>query len=251
LSGLEPVLSAGPLPRHIAIIMDGNGRWAERRGLVRLEGHRKGSDSVRTVVTTAREVGVEALTLYAFSAQNWGRPPEEVAGLIALLYDYLDRERPTILNNDIRLRGIGEIDRFPDFVQERLHALEQDSAHCRSMVLTLALSYGGREEIIRAARALAADAVAGRLAPEEIDEGHIERLMFTHDLPPVDLVIRTSGEMRLSNFLLWQVAYAEIVVTEVLWPDFGKADLFASIEAFRRRERRFGLTGKQVATAPE
>ncbi len=244
--GARAVLPPGPIPRHLAIIMDGNGRWAEQRGQVRLEGHREGSVSVREVTTACRELGVEALTLYAFSSQNWSRPPDEVAGLIQLLYDYLDKERPTLLDNDIRLQAIGQVERFPDFVQERIREVSEATAHCRSMVLTLALSYGGREEITAACRAIGEEVAAGRLDPSTIDEATIHARTFTRDLPELDLVVRTSGELRVSNFLLWQIAYAEIVVTDVLWPDFRRPALYASIEAYRRRERRFGLTGAQL-----
>ena len=240
-------LGPGPVPAHIAIIMDGNGRWAERRGLVRIEGHREGSQSVRDVVTAAREVGVKALTLYAFSSQNWGRPDDEVGGLIQLLYDYLEQERSTLLDNSIRLQAIGQVHRFPDFVRDRLHAVENDTAAGDQMVLTLALSYGGREEIVEAARQIATRVAAGELAPDDIDEATIDRFTFTHDLPPLDLVIRTSGEMRLSNFLLWQVAYAELIVTDTLWPDFRRAQLYDAIEQYRGRERRYGKTSQQVS----
>jgi len=243
------LLSPGPLPRHVAIIMDGNGRWAEERARPRLEGHAEGSVSVREVVTAARELGLEAITLYAFSVQNWSRPPDEVAGLMRILYDYLEQERPTLLDNDIRLQAIGEIDRLPSFVVERLQALEAETAGARSMVLTLALSYGGREELVSAAKSLAREAAAGRLDPEQIDEAMLDGHTFTHALPPLDLIVRTSGELRLSNFLLWQAAYAELVVTDVLWPDFRAPDLVSAIEAFRRRQRRFGKTGKQVVEA--
>ncbi|MCC7381778.1 MAG: di-trans,poly-cis-decaprenylcistransferase [Deltaproteobacteria bacterium] len=227
--------------------MDGNGRWAELRGLPRLDGHARGSRAVREVVTGAREIGLEAITLYAFSAQNWSRPAEEVAGLMRILYEYLEQERPTLLDNDIRLSAIGQLDRLPSLVLERLLALERETERNRSMVLTLALSYGGREELVEAARTLAREVAAGRLSPDQIDEAALERCTFTRDLPPLDLIVRTSGELRLSNFLLWQAAYAEIVVTDVLWPDFGKRDLVQAIEAFRRRQRRFGKTGRQLA----
>lgn len=240
-------LAPGPLPRHIAIIMDGNGRWAEMRNKSRLEGHAEGALSVRDVVTAAREIGIEALTLYAFSVQNWGRPDEEIAHLMSLLLDYLASERSTILDNDIRLQGIGQIDRLPEHVQESLHNLEEASKDNSGMVLTLALSYGGREEIVAACRQLAGRVKAGDLEPEQITEQTIDQYTFTHDLPEVDLLIRTSGEMRISNFLLWQVAYAEIVVTDVLWPEFRRNNLYDCIEVFRGRERRFGLTSAQVA----
>ncbi len=240
------LLSPGPVPRHVAIIMDGNGRWAEQRGEIRLSGHRRGSSSVHEVTTGARELGVEALTLYAFSAQNWSRPAEEVQGLMQILWEHLETERPTLLENDIRLQAIGQLERLPSFVRERLDALVAETAHAKSMVLTLALSYGGREELVEVARRLAREARAGRLDPDAIDEALVDRHTFTHGLPPLDLIVRTSGELRLSNFLLWQAAYAEIVVTDVLWPEFGKQALCDAISTFRGRERRFGLTGSQV-----
>jgi undecaprenyl diphosphate synthase len=246
LSEQKVTLSPGRLPRHIAIIMDGNGRWAEHRDMERILGHREGSRSVRDVVTAAREAGIEALTLYAFSSQNWTRPGDEVAGLMQLLFDFLSSERTTILDNDIKLQSIGDTERLPDFVKDKLRNLEAESAHCASMVLTLALSYGGREELVAAARSIAADVAAGVLRPEDVDEAAIEARTFTHDLPPLDLVIRTSGELRLSNFLLWQVAYAEIVVTDVLWPDFRRIELYDAIVEYRGRERRFGMTGDQA-----
>jgi len=242
----EPVLGPGPLPRHIAIIMDGNGRWAEQRGLMRWEGHAKGARSVREIVTAARENGIQALTLYAFSMQNWGRPNEEVERLMALLLDYLVEERATIMDNEIRLMGIGQTHRLPTHVLEQLRFLERESKDNAKMVLTLALSYGSREEIVQACQRLAQDVAAGRQAPDSIDEALLDGYMYTRELPPLDLLIRTSGEFRLSNFLLWQAAYAEIVVTDQLWPDFGKADLFECIEQYRQRERRYGKTGAQV-----
>jgi undecaprenyl diphosphate synthase len=242
----EPQLAPGPLPRHVAIIMDGNGRWAEKRGRARIEGHAHGATAVRTVTTAAREAGIEALTLYAFSVQNWARPDEEVEHLMSLLLDYLQSERKTILDNDIRLQAIGDMERLPKSVVASLRALSEESKHCKHMVLTLALSYGGREEIVAATRRIAESVQAGRLPMEAIDEAELDRHMFTHDLPPLDLIIRTSGEMRLSNFLLWQAAYAELLVTDVLWPDFGKRELYAAIEEFRRRNRRFGKTAAQV-----
>ena len=218
--------------------MDGNGRWADRRGLPRLEGHRQGADSVRTVTRAARSLGLEQLTLYAFSEQNWGRPGVEVKGLMELLRDYLVTERPEILENDIRLRAVGRVERLPEFVREPLERLVADSAHNRGMVLCLALSYGGREEIVDACRRLAQDVAHGRLAVGGIDEAAIERLL---GCSAPDLLIRTSGEQRISNFLLWQVAYSELYFTDTLWPDFGKADLHEALGAFGRRDRRFGL----------
>jgi undecaprenyl diphosphate synthase len=243
-------LVPGQLPRHIAIIMDGNGRWAELNGRHRLEGHAQGAQSVRRIVTAAREQGIQALTLYAFSVQNWGRPRDEVDRLMTLLLDYLVEEQATIMKNGIRLRGIGQLERLPESVRNQLRFLEDLSASNDDMILTLALSYGGREEIVEVCRHLALDVSKGRLEPGDIDESSIDAYMFTKDLPPLDLLIRTSGEMRLSNFLLWQSAYAEIVVTEVLWPDFSEDDFFGCIETFRQRQRRFGLTGSQLASPP-
>jgi undecaprenyl diphosphate synthase len=248
---LRSALGPGPLPRHIAIIMDGNGRWAELRGRARFEGHAYGAKAVREIVTAVRELErVEALTLYAFSVQNWGRPDEEVERLMALLFDYLVEERDTLMENGIRLQGIGQLERLPPDVLARLRALEGDTRGNRAMTLTLALSYGGREEIVAACRAVGKEIAAGRLAPEQIDEALLEGAMFTHDLPPLDLLVRTSGEMRLSNFLLWQAAYAELVVTETLWPDFGREELVRCLEAYRGRERRFGKTTAQLVPAP-
>lgn len=240
---------ARPLPRHVGIIMDGNGRWAETKGLARLEGHRRGSDSVREVTRAARKLGLPALTLYAFSSQNWHRPPGEVEGLMDLLRDYLQRERAEIMENNIRLHAIGELDRLPSRVRDPLEALRTESASHDKMVLTLALSYGGREEIIAMARKVAEDARAGTLSPDEIGAPEIEERLWTRGLPPLELVVRTSGEVRVSNFLLWQLAYAEIHLTETLWPDFGERDLLLALEDFQRRERRFGKTSSQVRTA--
>ena len=242
------------LPRHIAIIMDGNGRWAKRRGLPRIEGHRKGADSVREVTRAARELGIEALTLYAFSSQNWDRPIEEVRMLMALLRDYLVDERSEILDNGIRLTTIGNIDRLPDFVREPLLALKADSAKNTGMTLCLALSYGGREAIVDAARSLVEQVLAGEIRTQDVNELSFSEALCTRELPPLDLVIRTSGEQRLSNFLLWEVAYAELCFTDTLWPDFRRPDLMDAIAAFQGRERRFGLTSEQVklrAIAPK
>lgn len=236
------------MPAHVGIIMDGNGRWAELRGLPRLAGHREGSASVRAVTTVAREVGVQALTLYAFSSQNWLRPPSEVTGLMDLLREYLVGEKRTILDNGIRFETIGETERLPGSVRDAIADLRESSRRNTGMALTLALSYGGREELVRAARLLAADAAAGRIKPDKIDEKALASRLWTADarLPELDLCIRTSGEMRISNFLLWQVAYAEIVVTDALWPDFREERFLEAILEFRGRERRFGKTSAQV-----
>lgn len=234
------------LPRHVAIIMDGNGRWAKRRGLPRIEGHRKGADSVRDVVRASRELGLKALTLYAFSSQNWDRPMEEVRSLMDLLRDYVIEERAEIMDNAIRLVTIGDRARLPDFVRDPLEALIADSAENGEMTLCLALSYGGRESIAAAARRLAEAVVAGEINPSDIDVRNFSQELSTRMLPELDLVIRTSGEQRLSNFLLWEAAWAELYFTDTLWPDFSRATLYQAIESFQGRERRFGLTSEQV-----
>jgi undecaprenyl diphosphate synthase len=226
--------------------MDGNGRWAKRRGLPRIEGHRKGADSVREVTRAARELGLEALTLYAFSSQNWDRPLEEVRMLMALLRDYLVDERDEILGNDIRLVTIGNVDRLPDFVREPLDALKADSARNKSMTLCLALSYGGRESIVDAARSLVQRVSAGEIRLQDVNELSFSEALSTSGLPALDLVIRTSGEQRLSNFLLWEVAYAELYFTDTLWPDFKRPELMEALGTYQGRERRFGLTSEQV-----
>jgi undecaprenyl diphosphate synthase len=238
---LEARVKSRPLPRHVAIIMDGNGRWAEARGLPRVAGHREGSEAVRAVTRAARRVGVPALTLYAFSSENWGRPDEEVGALMQLLAEYLDSERGEMMENGIRLNAIGELDRLPGRVRDRLSAVRAETAANRGMILTLALSYGARQELVAAARA-AAKAKGPALEAEDLEAG-----LWTAGLPELDLLVRTSGERRISNFLLWQAAYAELVFTDVLWPDFRDAELFAAISDFQTRERRFGLTGAQLA----
>jgi undecaprenyl diphosphate synthase len=246
IESLRERVRARPLPRHVAIIMDGNGRWAEARGLPRLAGHREGSESVRAVTREARRMGLQALTLYAFSAQNWGRPPDEVAGLMQLLAEYLDSERTEIMDNAIRLRAIGEVERLPGFVRERLDALIRDSAGNAGMTLTLALSYDAREEIAHAARAAARAAGGPEFGAAELD-AHL----WTAGLPELDLLVRTSGERRISNFLLWQCAYAELAFCDVLWPDFRELELLQAVGDFQARERRFGLTGAQVAAGAQ
>jgi undecaprenyl diphosphate synthase len=240
---LRERVRARPLPRHVAIIMDGNGRWAETRGLDRVEGHRAGSESVRMVTREARRIGIEALTLYAFSSQNWARPPGEVAALMQLLHDFLESERREILDNGVRLEAIGEVERLPRFVRKRLDQVREESRGNSRMVLTLALSYDGREEIARAARR------AAEKRGSRIDQEALAAELWTAGLPPLDLLVRTSGERRISNFLLWQCAYAELYFSEVLWPDFREAQLLEAIAEFQTRERRFGLTGAQVRGA--
>jgi undecaprenyl diphosphate synthase len=234
------------LPRHIGIIMDGNGRWARARGQDRVLGHEEGAESVRAVVRAARELGVQALTLFAFSEQNWDRPPDEVAALMQLLHRYVIEEHDEIMQNGIRLTTIGRVERIPAFVRDPLLELATESRENRGMILCLALSYGGREEILQAARTLAGEVREGRLDPDEINDVVFESRLSTASLPPLDLMIRTSGELRISNFLLWQAAYAELYFTDVMWPDFRKRELLEAIEAYAARERRFGLTSAQL-----
>jgi undecaprenyl diphosphate synthase len=237
------------LPRHVAIIMDGNGRWAAARGLPREAGHRRGAEAVREVVRAAREAGLEALTLYAFSAQNWGRPPAEVANLMGLLRTFLVDARPEMARAGIRLAVIGDLRRLPAAVRAPLALVERATAANRAMTLCLALSYDGRAAILEAARQLAAAAAAGRLDPRTLSEAIFAEALSTNRLPPLDLVIRTSGEQRLSNFLLWEAAYAELYFTDVLWPDFGGGELRAALDAYGRRQRRFGLATVSAAGA--
>jgi undecaprenyl diphosphate synthase len=246
----ETLLAAydGPVPRHVAVIMDGNGRWANQRGMRRIRGHHEGANAVRRTVESCRYLGVEALTLYAFSSQNWSRPLDEVSGLMTLFDLYIKKERKRLLNNGIALRVIGDRSKLSDKLQRAVAKLEDESAHNTGMTLQVAVSYGGREEIVRACQQLAEDVSAGRLEPAEITAEHVESYLYTRGLPDPDLVIRTSGELRVSNFLLWQIAYSELFVTDVLWPDFAEADLLRAFESFGGRERRFGLTGEQASS---
>jgi undecaprenyl diphosphate synthase len=241
-----PKIDPEKLPRHIAVIMDGNGRWAQQRSLPRIAGHQAGVEAVRQTVETCRELGVPVLTLYAFSRENWQRPKWEVKALMGLLSQYLRSEIKKLKQNDIALRAIGNLDQLPDKVRELLARAEEQTAVCRAMVLNLALSYSGRSEIIRAVRNLVQDVRQGKVEAEGIDEVLFEKYLYTQGLPDPDLLIRTSGEYRLSDFLIYQLAYAEIYVTKTLWPDFRKKDLVAAITEYQNRERRFGLTGEQI-----
>ena len=227
--------------------MDGNGRWAQMRGQPREAGHKAGSAAVRRVVRVARRLGLDALTLYAFSEQNWGRPEGEVDALMGLLHEYLISERDEILENGIRLVAIGDISRLPEFVRDVLDPLRSASESNGRMTLALALSYGGREEIATAARDLARDAASGKLDPESIDVSSLASRLPSLSAGDPDLIIRTGGEQRISNFLLFGAAYAELAFTDRLWPDFAEDDLFAAIQSYQRRERRFGNVGKGVA----
>ena len=229
------------LPQHVAIIMDGNGRWAQARGKPRTAGHERGADAVRATMRAARRLGIPALTLYAFSEQNWDRPPAEVNALVDLLCECLVSERNELVDNEIRLSAIGRLHKLPQHAQSRLKKLTSETESYEGMTLNLALSYGGREELIDATRALANKARAGDIDPSDIDESTIAQLLPSMDVGPVDLLIRTGGEQRISNFLLWGSAYAELYFTDELWPDFDANSLYCAIEAYQGRERRFGL----------
>ena len=234
------------LPRHVAIIMDGNGRWAKKKLLNRVKGHEQGSETVRMVVRTTRELGIPFLTLYAFSTENWQRPKAEVMALMTLLKRFLVNEKNEMLENSIRLNVIGQTERLPSDVQEAVRKTMEATAQGRRMTLTLALSYGGREELVRAFQHMAQRIADHTLDPELIDEAVISQHLYTATMPDPDLMIRTSGEMRISNFLLWQLAYAEMAFTPQLWPDFSKEDYLQILRDFGGRERRFGKTGDQL-----
>jgi undecaprenyl diphosphate synthase len=233
-------LDLGRLPAHVAIIMDGNGRWAKRRLMNRVKGHEKGADAVRRIVRTCREIGIAYLTLYAFSTENWARPKTEVAALMKLLKRFLQKERATMMENDIRLSTIGQIERLPSEVRTQLDAVMAATASNASMQLNLALSYGGRQELIEMTRKVATQVAAGSLTPDAIDTETVAANLYTAGQPDPDLMIRTSGEMRLSNYLLWQLAYAELFITDTLWPDFSREEFLDILVAYQKRERRFG-----------
>ena len=229
------------VPRHVAVIMDGNGRWASERGRPRTEGHEAGADSVREIVRASGELGVQYLTLYSFSTENWGRPEDEVDALMALLARYLVEEREELMDNKVRLRGIGQLSRLPEHVRALLTEASRLTADNDGLLLTLALSYGSRTEIVDGVRRLAARVSAGEIGPDDIDEAAITSSLYTAGTPDPDLLVRTSGEMRLSNFLLWQLAYTELYVTDEYWPDFRRPSLEAAIASYGKRKRRFGL----------
>ncbi|MFW2829950.1 isoprenyl transferase [Sphingomonas sp. ID0503] len=231
---------AGPVPRHVAIIMDGNGRWAKRRHLPHLAGHRQGAEAVRKTIEAAAEMGIEALTLYAFSSENWRRPEDEISGLMSLLKHFLRMELGRFHKNGLRLQVIGDYRCFPADVVDMLDDAVAHTAPNSGMIVALALNYGSQRELTEVARSIALDVRDGRLRAEDIDERAIEARLDTASLPPLDLLIRTSGEVRLSNFLLWQAAYAEFLFIDTLWPDFDGETLAAALDVFARRERRFG-----------
>ena len=234
---------ARSVPRHVAVIMDGNGRWARQRHWNRVRGHREGIESVRAVVRAARHWNVRYLTLYAFSVENWGRPPREVRALMGLLRNFLRTEVPELERQDVRVRSLGDIARLPEAAAETLAWAEARTAHCEGLDLCLALSYGGRDEILEAVRHCIRDGVS----PETLTEDGFRSRLYAPDIPDPDLLIRTSGELRISNFLLWQIAYTEIYVTDVLWPEFREAEFGEAVRAFGKRQRRFGLTDEQMA----
>jgi undecaprenyl diphosphate synthase len=243
---LQSLVNRTCLPRHVAIIMDGNGRWAEMRGLPRIAGHREGIHSVRDAVKVCRELGIYALTIYAFSIENWQRPQDEVKELMMLLEGYLQKEMPALMEHRIRFKTIGRIHRLPDSVVHWIRQAEAATMSNDKMVLTLALSYGGRAEIVDAALKLHDDLRKGLFSKESVDEALLGQYLNTADLPDPDLMIRTSGETRLSNFLLWQMAYTELYFTPTLWPDFRRRDFLQALIDYQQRERRFGLVKKQI-----
>jgi undecaprenyl diphosphate synthase len=236
---LSPEAKAS-LPRHVAIIMDGNGRWAKERSLLRIEGHRAGAESARIIIRTAGELGIKYLTLYAFSVENWNRPKDEVDALMKYLVHYLKSETPELNKNNVRLEVIGQIYRLPENVQEHLRRSIATLSRNNGLTLIMALSYGGRTEIVDAVRSIAQKVKGGELDPADITEQVFAQHLYTHNIPDPDVLIRTSGEMRVSNFLLWQISYTELVVTQTLWPDFRKPQLYAALEEYNRRHRRFG-----------
>ncbi len=234
------------VPAHVAIIMDGNGRWAKKRSLDRSAGHVEGVNTVRRITEAASEAGVGYLTLYAFSTENWNRPQEEVDALMHLIVIAIERETPDLIKNNVRLSMIGDFARMPQEALSRLRQCMEDTAHCTGLTLNLALSYSSRWEITEAVRAVAADVAKGTLDPEKIDDKTVEKYLATAGMPDPDLLIRTGGDNRVSNFLLWQIAYAEIYITDIYWPDFSKEDFFRAILEYQSRERRFGLTSEQL-----
>jgi undecaprenyl diphosphate synthase len=246
---VTPELDPTRLPRHVAIIMDGNGRWAQRRGLTRIEGHKRGKDSVRAVVESSRRLGIEYLSLFAFSTENWGRPRREVDALMRLLRRYLRTELRKMMKNEVRLLAIGDLKRLPPVLQHELQTTMNATRDNQRLTVLLAVNYGGQEDILQASRALAQAAREGRLRPEDINEQIFRGHLYTAGIPDPDLLIRTSGEMRLSNFFLWQSAYTEVYVTDTLWPDFREREYLTALAHYQRRDRRFGRVTEQVERA--
>jgi undecaprenyl diphosphate synthase len=244
---LKDAIDRKRLPSHVAIIMDGNGRWAQHRNLDRVFGHREGVNAVRNVIEAAAEIQIGYLTLYAFSTENWGRPDDEVMALMGIMVQSLSVETETLLKNNIRLTAIGDMSRLADDVRERLFETLKLTSACTGMTLVIALSYSSRWEITAAAKQIAIEARNGLINTDNIDEQYFEKHLTTKDLPDPELLIRTSGELRISNFLLWQLAYTEFYFTETLWPDFGKDEFYKALIDYQKRERRFGKTSEQVS----
>ena len=244
---LKESIQSKNLPKHVAIIMDGNGRWAKQQGMMRAFGHENGTKSVREVVETSAELGIENLTLYAFSTENWNRPKLEVQTLMRLLVSSLKKEIKTLQDNNIKLSAIGNLNTLPKKVFKELHEVIEQTKDNTRMTLTLALSYGSREELLNTVKEISIKVKNNIISPEKIDESIINEHLYTRNLPDVDLLIRTSGEQRISNFLLWQIAYAELYFTSVLWPDFTKQHLYEAIIEYQKRERRFGKTSEQLS----
>jgi undecaprenyl diphosphate synthase len=234
------------LPRHIAIIMDGNGRWAKKQGLARMFGHRQGVETVHNITVAATKLGVEYLTLYTFSTENWNRPKEEVDALMTLLVDTIAKETPTLMDNNVRLQTIGDINRLPESAKKKFLACIEQTSRNTGLTMVLALSYSSRWEITEAMRKAVEAAQAGQVRPEDVNEQLVSSLMTTAQIPDPDLLIRTSGEYRISNFLLWQLAYSELYFTDCLWPEFTDEEFYKAIVDYQKRERRFGKTGEQV-----
>lgn len=234
------------LPLHVAVIMDGNGRWAQQRNLHRQEGHVEGVNTVRKITEIASEIGVKYLTLYTFSTENWNRPKDEVDALMNLIVIAIERETPDLIKNNVRLTTIGDWHRMPDFAQQRLEKCMSDTSHCNGLTLVLALSYSSRCEIVSAVQDIVTDAIHGKIKPEDINEKSFSSYLKTKDIPDPDLLIRTGSEERISNFLLWQIAYSELYFTNKYWPDFSKEDFCEAILDYQSRERRFGKTSEQI-----
>jgi undecaprenyl diphosphate synthase len=243
---LRKLINTDKLPSHVAIIMDGNGRWARQRGLDRIFGHQQGVIALREIIETSAELGIKYLTLYAFSTENWGRSDEEVSGLMSVMIQSLNNETDTLVKNNIRLMTIGDVDRLTNKVKNRLYETINLTSGCSGLNLIVALSYSSRWEITQAAKKLATDACNKKLKPDSINEDDFEKYLSTYGIPDPELLIRTSGELRISNFLLWQIAYTELFFTDKLWPDFGKEDFYYAIIDYQKRERRFGKTSEQV-----
>lgn len=243
LDTLQQLELDGPVPRHVAVIMDGNGRWARDRGLPRYKGHASGMDSVREVIEGAVDAGVEILTLFAFSQENWQRPAREVNALMLLLQKYVRTESEELRSQGVEVRVLGDLDRLASGPRKAVEEIQEETRGGSRLKLNLMVSYGGRMEIVRAARAIAEDVAAGRLAPDAVDEAALESRMFMAGVPDPDLLIRTSGEQRISNFMLWQLAYTELYITPTLWPDFTRQHFFQALLEYQKRERRFGRIG--------